>query len=180
MTEGNKTASWKDNGWQPCPPARHGGFAARQSKELFPETNIELIPSCMMASEGPVGEGTPANWKREVAADYKVLTQLYVCLCYPGFEASVLQASDPTYDEQVVTQMPTVHYEFPNGYTCDSGAEPLKVPEELFDPSNGKGYREIQCWGSVPFHYKGWNVRLGVRSLRQWYRQEETCQYRAC
>lgn len=34
--------------------------------------------------------------------------------------------------------MPTVHYEFPNGYNCDFGAERLKIPEGLFDPSNVK------------------------------------------
>ncbi|KAH1165533.1 hypothetical protein KIL84_023092 [Mauremys mutica] len=39
----------------------------------------------------------------------------------------------------VAAQMPTVHYEFPNGYNCDFGAERLKIPEGLFDPSNVKG-----------------------------------------
>lgn len=34
--------------------------------------------------------------------------------------------------------MPTVHYEYPNGYNCDFGAERLKIPEGLFDPSNVK------------------------------------------
>lgn len=34
--------------------------------------------------------------------------------------------------------MPTVHYELPNGYNCDFGAERLKIPEGLFDPSNAK------------------------------------------
>lgn len=39
---------------------------------------------------------------------------------------------------RVAAQMPTVHYEFPNGYNCDFGAERLKIPEGLFDPSNVK------------------------------------------
>lgn len=34
--------------------------------------------------------------------------------------------------------MPTVHYELPNGFNCDFGAERLKIPEGLFDPSNAK------------------------------------------
>ncbi|CDQ80465.1 unnamed protein product [Oncorhynchus mykiss] len=55
------------------------------------------------------------------------------------FQASVLQVSDSPYDEQVAAQMPTVHYELPNGYNCDFGAERLKIPEGLFDPSNAKG-----------------------------------------
>lgn len=39
---------------------------------------------------------------------------------------------------RVAAQMPTVHYELPNGYNCDFGAERLKIPEGLFDPSNAK------------------------------------------
>ncbi|GCC19641.1 hypothetical protein chiPu_0021844 [Chiloscyllium punctatum] len=35
--------------------------------------------------------------------------------------------------------MPTIHYEMPNGYNCDYGAERLRIPEGLFDPSNVKG-----------------------------------------
>lgn len=34
--------------------------------------------------------------------------------------------------------MPTVHYEMPNGYNTDYGAERLRIPEGLFDPSNVK------------------------------------------
>ncbi|CAJ0916298.1 unnamed protein product [Ranitomeya imitator] len=55
------------------------------------------------------------------------------------FQASVLQVSDSPYDEQVAAQMPTVHYEMPNGYNTDYGAERLRIPEGLFDPSNVKG-----------------------------------------
>lgn len=39
---------------------------------------------------------------------------------------------------RVAAQMPTVHYELPNGYNCDFGAERLRIPEGLFDPSNAK------------------------------------------
>lgn len=31
--------------------------------------------------------------------------------------------------------MPTVHYEFPNGYNRDFGSERFKTCEGLFDPS---------------------------------------------
>lgn len=43
-----------------------------------------------------------------------------------------------TFNYRVAAQMPTVHYELPNGYNCDFGAERLKIPEGLFDPSNAK------------------------------------------
>lgn len=44
---------------------------------------------------------------------------------------------------RVAAQMPTVHYEFPNGYNCDFGAERLKIPEGLFDPSNVKVWSQF-------------------------------------
>uniref|UniRef100_A0A4W2G9D5 Actin-like protein 6A n=1 Tax=Bos indicus x Bos taurus TaxID=30522 RepID=A0A4W2G9D5_BOBOX len=88
-----------------------GDFITMQCRELFQEMNIELIPPYMIASKCVIQD----------------------------FQASVLQVSDSTYDEQVAAQMPTVHYEFPNGYNCDFGAERLKIPEGLFDPSNVKG-----------------------------------------
>ncbi|OWK49826.1 Actin-like protein 6A [Lonchura striata] len=88
-----------------------GDFITMQCRELFQEMNVEIIPPYMIASKCVIQD----------------------------FQASVLQVSDSTYDEQVAAQMPTVHYEFPNGYNCDFGAERLKIPEGLFDPSNVKG-----------------------------------------
>ena len=77
------------------------------------------------------------------------------------FQASVLQVADAPYDEETVSTIPMVHYEFPNGYhqVCplvsirsvirhvskclfisqDFGAERFKIPEALFDPSSIKG-----------------------------------------
>lgn len=55
--------------------------------------------------------------------------------------------------------MPTVHYELPNGYNCDFGAERLKIPEGLFDPSNAKArnivfalYKFYSEIASINFH----------------------------
>ncbi|XP_062903676.1 actin-like protein 6B isoform X2 [Mobula hypostoma] len=88
-----------------------GDFISMQCRELFQEMNMEITPPYTIAS-------------KEVIQD---------------FQASVLQVSDSPYDEQVAAQMPTVHYEMPNGYNCDYGAERLRIPEGLFDPSNVKG-----------------------------------------
>lgn len=49
-----------------------------------------------------------------------------------------LKGHCPLFFSRVAAQMPTVHYELPNGYNCDFGAERLKIPEGLFDPSNAK------------------------------------------
>lgn len=39
------------------------------------------------------------------------------------------------FDEKVVANIPTVHYEFPTGYNQDFGADRFRIPEALFDPS---------------------------------------------
>ncbi|XP_026767763.1 actin-like protein 6B isoform X3 [Pangasianodon hypophthalmus] len=88
-----------------------GDFITMQCREMFQEMNIDIIPPYTIAS-------------KEVIQD---------------FQASVLQVSDSPYDEQVAAQMPTLHYEMPSGYNADYGAERLRIPEGLFDPSNVKG-----------------------------------------
>uniref|UniRef100_A0AAQ5Y164 Actin-like 6A n=1 Tax=Amphiprion ocellaris TaxID=80972 RepID=A0AAQ5Y164_AMPOC len=105
-----------------------GDFMSMQCRELFQELSVEIIPPYMIASKR---DPQPAGRKKR-----NYLKSLCVI---QDFQASVLQVSDSPYDEQVAAQMPTVHYELPNGYNCDFGAERLKIPEGLFDPSNAKG-----------------------------------------
>ncbi|KAJ8416606.1 hypothetical protein AAFF_G00324840 [Aldrovandia affinis] len=98
-----------------------GDFITMQCRELFQELSIDITPPYMIAAKEPSWHTYMCN---EVIQD---------------FQASVLQVSDSPYDEQVAAQMPTVHYEMPSGYTTDYGAERLRIPEGLFDPSNVKG-----------------------------------------
>uniref|UniRef100_A0A087YAL0 Actin-like 6A n=1 Tax=Poecilia formosa TaxID=48698 RepID=A0A087YAL0_POEFO len=118
-----------------------GDFMSMQCRELFQELSVEIIPPYMIASKDPVREGSPASWKKKEKLPQVTRSwHNYMCNCViQDFQASVLQVSDSPYDEQVAAQMPTVHYELPNGYNCDFGAERLKIPEGLFDPSNAKG-----------------------------------------
>uniref|UniRef100_A0A3Q3JYD2 Actin-like protein 6A n=1 Tax=Monopterus albus TaxID=43700 RepID=A0A3Q3JYD2_MONAL len=117
-----------------------GDFMSMQCRELFQELNVEIIPPYMIASKDAVREGAPASWKKKEKLPQVTRSwHNYMCNCViQDFQASVLQVSDSPYDEQVAAQMPTVHYELPNGYNCDFGAERLKIPEGLFDPSNAK------------------------------------------
>ncbi|XP_067851408.1 actin-like protein 6A isoform X1 [Heptranchias perlo] len=146
-----------------------GDFISMQCRELFQELNVEIIPPYMIASkvnttrklsaskpaemptlqsslasksvQESVREGSPPNWKKKEKLP-QVTRSWHNYMCnevIQDFQASVLQVSDSSYDEQVAAQMPTVHYEFPNGYNCDFGAERLRIPEGLFDPSNVKG-----------------------------------------
>ncbi|XP_072330450.1 actin-like protein 6A isoform X1 [Scyliorhinus torazame] len=143
-----------------------GDFISMQCRELFQELNVEIIPPYMIASkvnttkrllQSPlrcnisctgfkankesVREGSAPNWKKKEKLP-PVTRSWHNYMCnevIQDFQASVLQVSDSSYDEQVAAQMPSVHYEFPNGYNCDFGAERLRIPEGLFDPSNVKG-----------------------------------------
>uniref|UniRef100_A0A673J1G7 Actin-like protein 6A n=1 Tax=Sinocyclocheilus rhinocerous TaxID=307959 RepID=A0A673J1G7_9TELE len=118
-----------------------GDFMSMQCRELFQELGVEIVPPYVIASKDSVREGTPASWKKkEKLPQVNRSWHNYMCnTVIQDFQASVLQVSDSSYDEQVAAQMPTVHYELPNGYNCDFGAERLKIPEGLFDPSNAKG-----------------------------------------
>ncbi|NWY74929.1 ACL6B protein, partial [Mystacornis crossleyi] len=118
-----------------------GDFISMQCRELFQELNIDIVPPYMIAAKEPVREGAPPSWKKkeklpQVSKSWHNFTCNEVI---QDFQASVLQVSDSPYDEQVAAQMPTVHYEMPNGYNTDYGAERLRIPEGLFDPSNVKG-----------------------------------------
>lgn len=53
--------------------------------------------------------------------------------------------------------MPTVHYEMPNGYNTDYGAERLRIPEGLFDPSNVKVGQAEWPWGGA-----GWGPQMSM------------------
>ncbi|XP_050789263.1 actin-like protein 6B isoform X1 [Gopherus flavomarginatus] len=118
-----------------------GDFISMQCRELFQEMNIEIVPPYMIAAKDPVREGAPPSWKKkEKLPQVSKSWHNYTCNeVIQDFQASVLQVSDSPYDEQVAAQMPTVHYEMPNGYNTDYGAERLRIPEGLFDPSNVKG-----------------------------------------
>ena len=58
--------------------------------------------------------------------------------------------SDSTSEEQMVAQMPTVHYELLCRHNYDFGAERLKIPEGTFDPSNVKALSGNTMLGVSP------------------------------
>ncbi|KAL7982941.1 hypothetical protein Chor_013547, partial [Crotalus horridus] len=135
-------------------PAQSYGswWLKRIASGVFPQP--ARLPIFLRLPQEPVREGAPPNWKKkeklpQVSKSWHsymcndMLTPLHPCRLpqevIQDFQASVLQVSDSPYDEQVAAQMPTVHYEMPNGYNTDYGAERLRIPEGLFDPSNVKG-----------------------------------------
>ncbi len=55
------------------------------------------------------------------------------------FQASVLQVSDMPYDEESLSNVPTVYHEMPNGYNDEYGVERYRIAETLFNPTYYKG-----------------------------------------
>uniref|UniRef100_A0A3Q3GZX7 Actin-like 6A n=1 Tax=Labrus bergylta TaxID=56723 RepID=A0A3Q3GZX7_9LABR len=123
----------------------HDGYVLQQGEQISKYYIYDLSwysrQLFAVTSQDGVREGSPASWKKKEKLPQVTRSwHNYMCNCViQDFQASVLQVSDSPYDEQVAAQMPTVHYELPNGYNCDFGAERLKIPEGLFDPSNAKG-----------------------------------------
>ena len=96
-----------------------------------------LCVGCL--SQEAVGEGQPAKWKKkdhlpEVHPSYH---NLMVKELMQDFAASVLQVSDSPYDDndEVISSMPTVAYDMPNGYNQHFGVERFRIPECLFNPA---------------------------------------------
>ncbi|XP_076842278.1 actin-like protein 6B isoform X2 [Brachyhypopomus gauderio] len=118
-----------------------GDFITMQCREMFQEMSVDITPPYMIASKEGVREGAPPVWtKKDKIPSVTKSWHTYMCNeVIQDFQASVLQVSDSPYDEQVAAQMPTLHYEMPNGFNGDYGAERLRIPEGLFDPSNVKG-----------------------------------------
>ncbi|XP_035697168.1 actin-like protein 6B [Branchiostoma floridae] len=117
-----------------------GDFITMQCRQLFQELNIDVIPPYQIAAKEQVRDTAAPVWKKKnVPTTTKSFHNYMVDEVLRDFQASVLQLSDSPYEEQVAVQMPTIHYELPNGYNQDFGSERFRVCEALFDPSVVKG-----------------------------------------
>lgn len=85
---------------------------------VLQENDIEIVPPYLIGSKEFVKEREKARWVKkrnlpEVTTSWhNYMTKKVV----QDFQASVLQVSETPYDEKTVSSIPTVHYEFPNGY----------------------------------------------------------------
>lgn len=118
-----------------------GDFITLQCKNYMEENNIEVAPPYMIASKEAVNEGEAPKWvkKSNLPDVTKSWNNYMVKEVLQDFQSSVLQVCDTQYEKDAVDTMPTIHYEFPNGYNQDFGSERFQIPEALFDPSNIKG-----------------------------------------
>ncbi|KAK3103473.1 hypothetical protein FSP39_019490 [Pinctada imbricata] len=113
-----------------------GDFITMESKKLMEELNIDVVPPYMIQNKEPVNFMEKPIWKKkDIPEVTKSFHNYMVKDVLQDFAASVLQAMDQPYEQSQAETMPTVHYEFPNGYNQDFGAERFKITEGLFDPS---------------------------------------------
>ncbi|CAN7983732.1 unnamed protein product [Ixodes hexagonus] len=126
-----------------------GDFISMQCKQFLEEQGIDIVPTYMLASKASafffssaeaVKEGEAPRWtkKNNLPDVNKSWHNYMVKEVVQDFQSSVLQVLDSPYDKETVENMPTVHYEFPNGYNLDFGSERFMIPESLFDPTTIK------------------------------------------
>ena len=84
-----------------------------------------------------VKDGEPAKWtkKNNLPEVTKSWHDYMIREVVQDFQHAVLQVSDMPYEEEVVSNIPQVSYEFPNGYSNEFGIERFKISEALFDPN---------------------------------------------
>ncbi|XP_060079327.1 actin-like protein 6B [Ylistrum balloti] len=113
-----------------------GDFISLECKKLMEELEIDVIPPYMIQNKEPVSLMEDAKWKKkDIPEVTKSFHNYMVKDVLQDFAASALQVMDTPYDNSTAETMPTVLYEFPNGYNQDFGAEKFRLPEGLFDPS---------------------------------------------
>jgi len=111
-----------------------------QCKLLLENKDIEVIPPYMIGSKEVVKDFEKPKWtkKTNLPEVTKSWSNYMVREVIRDFQASVLQVADAPYDEETVSSIPMVPYEFPNGYHQDFGSERFKIAEALFDSSSIK------------------------------------------
>ena len=121
--------------------------------------SVEKV-DCINVVQEAVGEGLPAKWKKKdnLPEVHPSFHNLMVKELMQDFAASVLQVSDSPYDDndEVISNMPTVTYEMPNGYNQHFGVERFRIPECLFNPALIKVCVLLLIWICVLLFKSSW------------------------
>lgn len=114
-----------------------GDFMTMQCRQLLNDQGVEIVPPYMIAGKEEVKDGDPAKWtkKKDLPEVTKSWHDVMAKEVLQDFQHAVLQVSDVPYDEEIVSNIPQVSYEFPNGYRNEYGVERFKIAEALFDPN---------------------------------------------
>ncbi|EDV21979.1 Actin-like protein 6A [Trichoplax sp. H2] len=119
-----------------------GDFVTAQCRSYLADKNVEIVPTYLVGSKTPVGKGEPSIYTKRANLPAKI-TQSYhnymVKNTLHDFKASVLEVLDSNFHEINAGSIPSMHYEFPDGYNNSYGVDRFKLAEGLFDPSTVKG-----------------------------------------
>jgi len=122
-----------------------GDFILSQCKQVLDSLQYEIVPHYLIMSKDAVRPYESPKWVKRtnlpenITDSYKKFMQKEVL---QDFAQTVLQVWDSQYNENKISQLPRVSYEFPNGLSLDFGEERFRIPEGLFNPSIIKG---VQC-----------------------------------
>lgn len=109
----------------------------RQCSDIINEWDVEVQPQYMIKSKSEVKEEEDPDY---VLKDLPDLTDSYKehmkRLLIQDFQKSILQVSDSPYDKAELDTVPSVTYEFPNGYIRPVHVERFRISEGLFDTSH--------------------------------------------
>lgn len=118
-----------------------GEFVTNQCIKYFENNNIKIIPQYMVASKVKVAAGEPANWitRSNLPNNLTMSWKEYMIKdTIHDFKSSALQIGDTTFNENIAKKLPSLSYEFPNGYNIELTSDRFLIPETLFDPSYNK------------------------------------------
>ncbi|XP_060855750.1 actin-like protein 6B [Metopolophium dirhodum] len=109
-----------------------GDFILNKCKQHFSEKNIDVIPHYLIANKQPVNAKEIPIWSRKNTVP-NVTNSWHNYMCksvVEDFQHTVLEVADR---DAILSNLPTCHYEFPNGYNQEFGSERFKIPEFLFN-----------------------------------------------
>lgn len=112
-----------------------GDYLSLQCRQYLEAQGIDLTPVYKIAAKDVVKERDNARCTLRKLPDN--LTQSWQNYMQKSllqdFQMNILQVLENPYDERVAAQIPSVHYEFPNGYHQEFSSERFKLAESLFD-----------------------------------------------
>lgn len=112
-----------------------GDYLSMQCQKYLEAQGIDLTPAYSIASKDVVKDRDNARFTLKKMPER--LTQSWQQYMQKSllqdFQMSVVQVLETPYDERTAAQIPSVHYEFPNGYHQDFSSERFKLAENLFD-----------------------------------------------
>ncbi|XP_015363155.1 PREDICTED: actin-like protein 6B isoform X1 [Diuraphis noxia] len=118
-----------------------GDFILKKCEKHFYENNIDVIPHYLIANKQRVKANETPIWSRKNTLP-KVTNSWHNYMCksvLEDFKHTVLEVTEFQYNDSLLSNLPTCHYEFPNGYNQEFGSERFKIPEFFFNPSNEGG-----------------------------------------